>query len=209
MRVNEIFYSLQGEGPWIGFPSIFIRLGGCVEPYCSWCDTKYAWYEYREMFPDEIIASIKKFSCMRVVITGGEPFAQWDSGLSDLHEKLLELGYSLQYETSGKVDFSHCGNALIVCSPKYMKERWLIERKTIERVDVFKFVAHNEKDLHLIERFVEENRIDKDRVYIMPEGATRREQMENMPRIFNFCREKGFRMTPRLHILTFGAKRGV
>jgi 7-carboxy-7-deazaguanine synthase len=73
----------------------------------------------------------------------------------------------------------------------------------------FKFVGDDEASLHVIERFVKDNALDPERVFIMPRGATRREQHDRMELIFSFCRDKGYRMTPRLHVLVFDDRRGV
>ncbi|MEA3222147.1 MAG: 7-carboxy-7-deazaguanine synthase QueE [Thermodesulfobacteriota bacterium] len=208
MLINEIFYSLQGEGPWVGLPAIFIRLGGCVEPMCPWCDTKYALNEYTDMACSDIIKQVKTSSCINIIITGGEPFLQWKSGLAELHDKLLELGYHLQYETSGKVPVPDLKNAAIVCSPKYIEGMWYFDRSNLSKIDVFKFVAQ-EETFEAITNFITENQIKKEQVYIMPIGATKKEQVKNMKSVFNFCKDQGYRMTPRLHILIFDGKRGV
>ncbi len=208
MVVNEIFYSLQGEGPFVGMPAIFIRLSGCQEPYCPWCDTKYAWEEGIEIQHNEIVEKIKKFPCNRIVITGGEPFLQWKYGLKRLHQRLQMLGYELHYETSGKVEIPKIKNTFIVCSPKYINGSWHFDFKNIKRANVFKFVAAK-KMFDPITKFVIENKIEKDHVYVMPLGATRKEQFKNMKPVFEFCKTHGYKMTPRLQTLIFDGKRGV
>jgi 7-carboxy-7-deazaguanine synthase len=207
--VTEIFYSLQGEGPFMGLPSVFIRLGGCIDPLCPWCDTEYAWHEFSEMGTNEIIAEMNRYDCRNVVITGGEPFLQWETGLKDLHEELVRSGYSLSYETSGKVDIPVLVDATIVMSPKYIEGKWHLPLENIGNAHYFKFVADDAAALGEIDRFVKDHAITKDRVFIMPQGKTRAEQLERMTTIFSFCREHGYRMTPRLHVLIFDDKRGV
>jgi len=54
LKVNEIFYSIQGESSYAGLPCVFIRLTGC-NLRCSYCDTQYAYEEGREMEISEII----------------------------------------------------------------------------------------------------------------------------------------------------------
>jgi 7-carboxy-7-deazaguanine synthase len=209
MVVTEIFYSLQGEGPFIGLPSVFIRLGGCIEPLCPWCDTEYAWHEFMEMGQSEIIVEVNRYACKDVVITGGEPFLQWELGLKDLHCELVGSGYRIFYETSGKVDIPGLVDATIVMSPKYIEGQWHLPLGNIGNAHYFKFVADDAAALGEIDRFVKDHAITKDRVFIMPQGKTRAEQLKRMKTIFSFCREHGYRMTPRLHVLIFDDKRGV
>jgi len=100
IKINEIFYSLQGEGIDAGLPTIFIRLTGC-NLRCNYCDTRYAFYEGKYMAIDEILESIKKWNSRRVCITGGEPLLQ--KNVYGLIEKLLEKGYEISVETNGSI----------------------------------------------------------------------------------------------------------
>lgn len=112
MRVNEIFYSLQGEGRFTGTPAVFLRLSGC-NLKCSFCDTSHE--DGVEMEPDEIIEEILRYPSRHIVITGGEPSLQLDRDFVDC---LHQYGYYVQVETNGvkrlpdNVDW-------ITCSPKY------------------------------------------------------------------------------------------
>jgi len=94
-RINEIFYSLQGEGYWTGTPMIFVRFSGC-NLRCSFCDTEHE--TFTEMTDSEILAQIGEFPIKRVCLTGGEPSLQIDEKLIEL---LHEAGYFIHIETNG------------------------------------------------------------------------------------------------------------
>jgi len=209
MQISEIFYSLQGEGPHLGEPHVFVRLAGCIEPYCPWCDTAYAWHEYREMNLGDIVMTVNGFSCRKIIITGGEPFLQWDRGLESLHEKLLGGGFKVSYETSGKAGIPEMKDACVILSPKYICGTWQVRPGDVGKADFYKFVAENQASLKEIHAFIQGNALPREKVYIMPMGQTRREQLNKMGEVFNFCRDNGYNMTPRLHILAFDACRGV
>ncbi|MBN2603352.1 MAG: radical SAM protein [Candidatus Thermoplasmatota archaeon] len=100
MKINEIFYSIQGEGKWTGLPNIFIRTTGC-NLRCSYCDTKYAYDEGTEKSIKDILKEIKKFSCKNICITGGEPLLQSD--ILKLLEFLIKENYSICLETNGSI----------------------------------------------------------------------------------------------------------
>ena len=74
MVINEIFYSIQGEGLLAGVPSVFVRIAGCPLR-CEWCDTKYALDPDAgdEMAIPQILDKIKQWACKNIIITGGEP----------------------------------------------------------------------------------------------------------------------------------------
>ena len=96
MKINEIFYSIQGEGYWTGTPMIFIRFSGC-NLKCPFCDTDHS--AYSEMDIDGILGNLAGFGqCKRICITGGEPSIQLDKELvRALHEK----GFLIHVETNG------------------------------------------------------------------------------------------------------------
>ena len=103
IKINEIFYSTQGESSWTGLPTVFIRTSGC-HLRCTYCDTTYAYHEGEKLSVDGIIEKIAQYPCKRVCLTGGEPLLQ--KGLIELSQKLLNLDYKISVETSGDLDCS-------------------------------------------------------------------------------------------------------
>ncbi len=103
LRVNEIFYSLQGESRSAGFPTLFIRLTGCPLR-CGYCDTEYAFHEGRWLSVAEIVAEAARAAPRHVTVTGGEPLAQ--RPCTGLLAKLCDAGYEVSLETSGAVDIA-------------------------------------------------------------------------------------------------------
>ena len=111
MKINEIVYSIQGEGYFSGTPAVFVRFSGC-NLNCSFCDTNHV--AIMEMSDDDILSAIAKWPSRHVVLTGGEPSLQVTPELiSKLHDK----GYFVQAETNGIVRLPDTID-WITCSPK-------------------------------------------------------------------------------------------
>lgn len=110
-KINEIFYSLQGEGFWTGTPSIFIRFSGC-NLQCAFCDTLHE--EGKMMSEEEILSITKSFPAKHVVLTGGEPslFVK-ETLLEKLHaqEKFIAIETNGTHELPKGIDW-------ITLSPK-------------------------------------------------------------------------------------------
>jgi 7-carboxy-7-deazaguanine synthase len=98
LKINEIFYSIQGESSFAGYPCVFIRLAGC-NLRCSYCDTRYVYDEGDEISIDSIMHTVKEYNCRRVEITGGEPLLQEKT--VNLARKLLNNQYQVLIETNG------------------------------------------------------------------------------------------------------------
>jgi 7-carboxy-7-deazaguanine synthase len=103
LRINEIFFSIQGESTWAGRPCVFVRLTGC-NLRCVWCDTEYAFHEGRQMAIDDIVERVRAHRCDLVEITGGEPMLQ--KGIYSLSDALLDARLTVMLETSGERDLS-------------------------------------------------------------------------------------------------------
>ncbi len=191
----------------MGRPAAFVRLSGCVTPYCPWCDTPYARETGQRLSIEKIVGQAAEYHHNLVVITGGEPFLQWHTGLEALERRLMEQGLQVQYETSGKAGIPAAVKGHVVCSPKFIAGRWQIEPESFARIDDFKFVLNG--DIDIIDAFAKVHGIPADRVWIMPLGATRLEQLQQMAAAWRFCTERHYNFSPRLHILAFNDKRGV
>lgn len=115
LDVQEIFLTLQGEGPNAGAPAVFIRLGGC-NLACDFCDTQFESFAARTV--DDVVREVERLrpqAEMLVVITGGEPLRQ---NIVPLCEALIAKGFRIQIETNGTL-FRPLPSAVeIVCSPK-------------------------------------------------------------------------------------------
>lgn len=103
LRITETFFSLQGEGRTVGFPTVFVRLTGCPLR-CSYCDTTYAYQGGEWQTIDEVLERVGQFETRYVCVTGGEPLAQ--AHCLPLLSRLCDEGYNVSLETSGALDVS-------------------------------------------------------------------------------------------------------
>ncbi|MEM2938374.1 MAG: radical SAM protein [Thermoplasmata archaeon] len=209
MKVNEIFYSIQGEGVYIGIPMVFVRFTGC-NLRCSWCDTKYAWEEGKEMKIDEILAEIKKYKTNWVCITGGEPLLQED--IYKFIDRLLNMGYKILLETNGSITLENlpCEDNLIVDmdiktpSSGMSKFMDLSNLEILGPKDTVKFVIANQEDYAFFKEFIKNNEI-KGEIILQPEGN------KNLKWLVEKVLEDqlNVRVLPQLHKIVWGDKRGV
>ena len=100
LTVNEIFFSIQGEGTRAGRPCVFVRLTGCPLR-CTWCDTAYAFHEGEKRSEDDILSQVESFPCNLVELTGGEPLSQ--PAAFPFVKRLLDAGREVLVETSGHI----------------------------------------------------------------------------------------------------------
>lgn len=114
LKINEIFYSLQGEGLYTGCGVVFVRLAGCSMG-CPWCDTKYAQKDGRLLSKEQILEEVAKYSCPKIVITGGEPCEQ---NIEPLLRFLKEKGFELHLETNGAININTQDLFCLTVSPK-------------------------------------------------------------------------------------------
>jgi len=143
LDVQEIFPTLQGEGPYVGQPSVFIRLGGC-NLACSFCDTEFE--SYKKISLEKIIQETLKLAknadgkIIRklIVITGGEPLRQ---PISKLCRELIKLDFLIQIETNGTI-FRKLPKAVkIICSPKISNNKYHpIRPDLLPRINALKFI---------------------------------------------------------------------
>ena len=110
LKVNEIFFSIQGESSYAGRPCVFIRLTGC-NLRCSYCDTRYAYSEGEELEILDIVQRVTSHRCPLVEVTGGEPLIQRETPM--LIDRLLEEGYEVLMETNGSQDISQVDNRCV------------------------------------------------------------------------------------------------
>jgi 7-carboxy-7-deazaguanine synthase len=148
LTVNEIFYSIQGEGGHAGLPCAFVRLTAC-DLRCRWCDTEYAFHEGTPMAVSDIVTRIREVGCPLVEVTGGEPLLQPQAPV--LVQALLDEGFQVLVETGGHLDVSVLDRRACIImdlkcpgSGEAEKNRW----ENLEHLgsgDMLKFVlAHRE-----------------------------------------------------------------
>jgi 7-carboxy-7-deazaguanine synthase len=104
LRINEIFFSIQGEGSRAGEPCVFVRLTGCGLR-CTYCDTEYAFYEGSDKSLDEVMEQVRSYGCKLVELTGGEPLEQ--EGAFIFLKMLCDDGYDVMVETGGHISIEH------------------------------------------------------------------------------------------------------
>lgn len=149
LKVNEIFYSIQGESSYAGWPCTFVRLTGC-NLRCSYCDTTYAYSEGTDHSISEIALKVSTFNCSLVEVTGGEPLIQEET--PSLISELLQKGYSVLLETNGSLDIGRvdprCVRIVDIKCPSsgQTQKNDLDNLKRLTEKDEVKFVIGNRED---------------------------------------------------------------
>ena len=224
MVINEIFYSIQGEGFLAGVPGVFIRIAGCPLR-CCWCDTKYAWSKEagQQYSIDEIVKSVQLKRCKYVVITGGEPMV--DSELPQLVRELKAADRHITIETAGIAYVPDIPCDLMSISPKLNnsipddaksaaihKDSKLDLAVLEELIDNYnyqlKFVVDSVNDLAEIQELLDKiGNIDTSKVMLMPQAATRDELLAKSPIVADMCKLVGFSFSQRLQVLLWDNQR--
>jgi len=218
MKINDFFYSLQGEGFLAGVPSVFVRLAGCPLR-CRWCDTKYAWDPTAgdNYTIAEIVQSVQQWKCKHVVITGGEPMTN-----PDLPQLVCELKKSRKHitiETAGIAFMPDMACDLMSISPKLSNSTPQDSKFTAvhedSRLDTavlgklinnykyqLKFVVNSHNDLPEIQQTIEGiGNVKSQNVMLMPQAGTKDELLSRSPMVAQMCKQTGFTFCHRLHIL--------
>ena len=164
LKINEIYYSVQGESTHAGRPCIFIRLTYC-NLRCTYCDTEYAFYEGKDMEISEIINEIQQWDCNLVEVTGGEPLFQEEC--IDLLNDLVNSSYEIMLETGGSLSISDVPKEVMKivdfkCPTSGMvkKNSWSIV-DDLQPHDEVKFVIGNREDFDWAKNRIEEYSLDK------------------------------------------------
>lgn len=150
LKVNEIYFSIQGESSKAGLPCVFVRLTYC-NLRCTYCDTEYAFYEGKELSINEIITEVKKYSCNLVEITGGEPLVQMEECL-ELLKRLSDDGFEVMIETGGSLPIKDIDKRVMIvmdlkCPSSGMEKKNLNENiDYLKQTDEVKFVIGNRED---------------------------------------------------------------
>ena len=164
LKINEIYYSVQGESTHAGRPCIFIRLTYC-NLRCSYCDTEYAFYDGKDMEITDIMSEIKQWDCNLVEVTGGEPLFQEEC--IDLLNELVNSNYEVMLETGGSLSISDVPKKVVKivdfkCPSSGMvkKNLWSIA-DDLQSHDEVKFVIGNREDFDWAKDRITEYSLDK------------------------------------------------
>jgi 7-carboxy-7-deazaguanine synthase len=235
---EAVFYTLQGEGTYAGHPSLFIRTSGC-NLRCAWrnpdgqitrCDTPYSSFS-PEKNPIEI-GELKRIiaqypSNVHIVITGGEPMMH--KNLDGIITFARVRGHSVTIETNGTLYWENGANHFSI-SPKLStsssdpdhglkhEERrmnFASMASIIKNHDYqFKFVYNTPADveeiLNIRENLMALTGINiNQNIWLMPQGTTDFQFNSKAEEIWEVCKKYGWKYTDRLHIRTYGQKKGV
>jgi 7-carboxy-7-deazaguanine synthase len=209
LRINEIFYSIQGESSRIGRPTVFVRLTGCPMR-CTYCDTAYAFHDGQQKEIEEIIQEIKKFDSNYVTVTGGEPLAQ--KNCIELMNQLCELGYQVSLETGGALDIKdvHAKVKIIldVKTPKSNEDKnnFWPNLANIKPNDEIKFVIQDYEDFSWSMDIIEKYQLNQNQILFSPVyNVLASEQLAE----WILKHQLNVRLQLQLHKILWGEKKGV
>lgn len=222
--VSECFGpTIQGEGPNAGRVATFVRLGLCNLD-CSWCDTPYTWDWTGKNGPPQdksvlihrsvsaVAADVRDRGAPLTVITGGEPMIQAKA----LQELIYTIDGPVEIETNGTIAPPERWPVRFNVSPK-LPSSGVDEKHALAAMQnyvgqaraVFKFVVGCPDDLDAVDRLVVGFNVKNDRVWIMPEGRTRDQLVnDDVTELAEECITRGYNFTNRLHVLLWNDERG-
>jgi 7-carboxy-7-deazaguanine synthase len=202
LDIQEIFSTLQGEGPYAGHPSVFIRLGGC-NLACDFCDTEFE--SYQNFSLEKIIEETTKLSknfdgkIVRklIVITGGEPLRQ---PIEKLCAELIKLSFLVQIETNGTIYRDLSPEIKIICSPKITNEKYhQIRPDLLPRLNALKFIISKTHKNYQQPAEVGQSKFSIP-IYLQPmDEYDATKNKENLEYTTRLCEEGGYFLSLQTH----------
>ncbi|OHB54316.1 MAG: hypothetical protein A2Y07_02605 [Planctomycetes bacterium GWF2_50_10] len=225
MYVNELFFSIQGEGKLASVPSVFIRISGCPLR-CRWCDTRYAWDDRagEDMDVEQIVLQVSNFDTDFLVVTGGEPMA--NPHLTMLLTALARENKHITVETAGLAFIPDLPVDLMSISPKLSNslpsDPTLAAAHNASRLNIkairqltaaypyqLKFVVEDESDMAEIDEIVAQvPKLRAENILLMPQASKQEALVAKSAKIAKLAVSRGFGFSPRLHILLWGNQKG-
>jgi 7-carboxy-7-deazaguanine synthase len=219
IELCELFESIQGEGPNVGEPCLFVRLSGC-RLRCEWCDSRYAWEHAgaESVDPTALAVRIRAAGPRRLVLTGGEPLEQQPALVELL--PLLPPELVLEVETNG----THPPRAELLArvaqwnvSPKLRSSgQPLAQRLAPQALQPLrdtgrawlKLVVHTDADIEEAAELVTQLDWPAERVALMPLADTRTQYRTRAPKVAEAALALGYRFSPRLQLELWDGRRG-
>jgi 7-carboxy-7-deazaguanine synthase len=165
LKINEIYFSVQGESTYAGLPCVFVRLTGC-NLRCTWCDTEYAFYEGKDYSVDDVIAKVGEYDCRLVEITGGEPLVQ-DKECRELMTALCNAGYEVMLETGGSLSIKDIDSRVKIVMDLKCPSSGMVKKNLYENVnflkknDELKFVIGSREDYEWTKKIIENYKLEE------------------------------------------------
>lgn len=162
LKINEIFYSIQGESSYAGFPTVFVRTTAC-NLRCTYCDTKYSYYEGEHKSADEIVETIKSYGAEYVCVTGGEPLLQKE--VLPFMSRLCDSGLKVSLETSGSKNIKDVDPRVKIILDVKTPDSGAADSFEMDNLNhcqsstEFKFVISTENDFHWSEQFCRQHHL--------------------------------------------------
>ena len=229
---DKVFYTVEGEGEYVGWPSVFMRLSMCnltcqgfaSEDSPHGCDSYVSWSIKNKLTFEELKTLLEEDGYKDNMdngaiwkITGGEPLVQQSRLLKFVSYVDIEWGYvpRIDFETNATIQpneewLRH--GATFTTSPKLSNNGDPVERRYKPEVlkwhvrngSGFKFVISKKEDLdEVLEKYVNEFDIPRDRVWLMPCAGSRAEHIAIAEEIAEFAKRQSFKFSPRLHLLVW------
>ncbi len=200
LRINEIFFSIQGESTRAGLPTTFIRLSGCPLR-CHYCDTKYAFKGGDRYTISQLIENISAYPTKYVTVSGGEPLAQ--PGCIELLSELCEQGYQVSIETSGAFDISAIDERVLIVMDLKTPASGEVDKNLFSNLsylkssDQIKFVICDRKDYVWAGDLIEEHGLSERFTVLMSPSW----QQQSLRDLANWILEDGLevRFQTQLH----------
>ncbi|OGQ85427.1 MAG: radical SAM protein [Deltaproteobacteria bacterium RIFOXYD12_FULL_56_24] len=173
LQLSEIFYSIQGESSFAGYPCLFFRLSGC-NLRCSYCDAKYTYEEPATVTPlSTLLREAARYPKALIELTGGEPLLQEE--VYPLMEGLLAAGRTVLLETNGSLSLARVPREVVKIIDLKCPDSGMAERMELANLDLLaphdeiKFVLSSRPDYDWAKAIMAQHRLaEKAKVILSP-----------------------------------------
>ncbi len=168
LSLSEIFYSIQGESSFSGYPCVFVRLAEC-NLRCKYCDSKYSYSPEFYLSVKDVVSRVKGFDPANLVeITGGEPLLQDE--IYELFAELKKLNFKILLETNGTIDLARVPSYVVKivdvkCPGSGEQGKFFLNNlQLLNKQDELKFVLSDLNDYFWAKDFIKSHRIQESKV---------------------------------------------